>query len=775
LIRANQYVQTQGWGTATLIETSSQDASETWVAMDNSGNAMAVWRQSDGVDPNPSIWANRYDVVSGSWGTATLIEPNPGFASFPHVGFDNSGNAIVAWYQAFGEGNSSRHIWANRYVVGSGWGTATRVDSSILDAQGPGLSVNGGGNAMAVWRQWDDQGIANSIWANQYDVASGWGTATLIETGSGVADNPDVAMNSSGNAIAVWKQSDGTFDRIYANQYVVGQGWGTATPIENQNGNTDFPKVAMDGNGNAIAVWQQKNSVGANRFASSTATVTTFTDVTTQTGFSGCPTCQLNSSWAHAWADYDGDGFIDIITLGHVQNLTGSISQLWHNNGDGTFTDVTSQAALDPHNGDAHGAVWADFDNDGQLDLFVSKGTLKTDPVDYDDLWHNNGDGTFTNIAHSARVGSIGHRNRGAGAVDYDNDSFLDIFVTSYIRPTGPGLPNLFYRNNGDLTFTDVAAAAGLARSGIVNRTAAWADFDGDGLIDVFITQIDALYKNNGDGTFTDVTDAAGIIHNSENVQAAAWGDYDNDGYPDIYVTLGVDNGGQADICEDLQDLAKIPLTIQLPNILYHNNGDGTFTDVTTQSGTTNVAGALGVTWEDYDNDGNLDLYIVNSGGQGKPNKLFRNNGNGTFTDMASAAGVGAKLPGNGRGSDASFADYDNDGFPDLFICNGGGSTVGSYILYHNNGNSNGWLKVVLRGTESNLCGIGAKLRLVAGGKTQFREYTGQHYMSQNYIPVHFGLGQATQVGSLTITWPSGTTQTLTNIAIDQTITVVEP
>jgi hypothetical protein len=435
---------------------------------------------------------------------------------------------------------------------------------------------------------------------------------------------------------------------------------------------------------------------------------------------------------------------------------------------------VTSQTGLDPHNGDAHGAVWADFDNDGLLDLFVSKGTLKSDPVDYDDLWHNNGDGTFTNIAHSAGVESVRHRNRGAGAVDYDNDSYLDILATSFIRPTGPGEPNLLYRNNGDLTFTDVAAAAGLARAGIANRTAAWADFDGDGLLDVFITQTDALYKNNGDGTFTDVTVAAGIIDASENVQAGAWGDYDNDGFPDLYVTLGVDNGEQADIREDLQGLGAIPLTVQLPNILYHNNGDGTFTDVTTQSGTTNVAGALAVTWEDYDNDGNLDLYIVNVG-QGKPNRLFRNNGDGTFTDMASQAGVGAKLPGDGRGSDASFADYNNDGFPDLFVINGGGSTVGTYMLFRNNGNSNGWLKVVLKGTKSNVCGIGAKLRLVAGGKTQYRQYTGEHYMSQNYIAVHFGLGQAPSVGSLTIMWPSGTTQTLTNININQTITVVEP
>src|SRR6266536_2771498 len=118
--------------------------------------------------------------------------------------------------------------------------------------------------------------------------------------------------------------------------------------------------------------------------ASAPATVTTFTDVTAAAGFSGCPTCQLNSTWAHAWADYDGEGYVDIITLGHIQNLTNSISQVWHNNGDGTFTDVTYDAGLDLHDGDAHGAVWADFDNDGRLDLFVSKGTMKNELIDYD-------------------------------------------------------------------------------------------------------------------------------------------------------------------------------------------------------------------------------------------------------------------------------------------------------------------------------------------------------------------------------------------------------
>ena len=518
------------------------------------------------------------------------------------------------------------------------------------------------------------------------------------------------------------------------------------------------------------------NHLCAQTPASPTRTITTFTDVTTAAGFSGCPTCQLNSSWALAWADYDGDGYVDIVTLGHVPQITGSISQFWHNNGDGTFTDVSSQVGFDSHsNGDAHSAVWADFDNDGLLDLFIGKGTIKTNPVNYDDLWHHNSDGTFTNIAHSAGVESLGHRHRGGGAVDYDNDSYLDIFALAYHRPQG-GLPNTLYHNNGDLTFTDVAALAGLDRPNIENRTAAWSDFDGDGLLDVFITRVDGLYKNNGDGTFTDVTVAAGIVDGADEAQAAAWGDYDNDGHPDLYITFGPTSAVQ-DLAEILltpetQSPTRTPLVVQTPNILYHNNGDGTFTDVTAQSGAVNTAGALGVTWVDYDNDGNLDLYIVNS--SRTPNRLFKNNGNGTFTDVAAAAGVQAK-PGQGRGSDASFADYDNDGFMDLFVCNGAANEVGPYLLYHNNGNSNGWLKVILQGTESNRCGIGAKLHLVAGGRSQYREYIGQHYMSQNYIPVHFGLSRAPQVSSLTITWPSGNVQTLTNLAINQTITVVEP
>ena len=748
-IWSNIYVPGQGWGTATLMEANPNDGSEPWVAVDKNGNAMAVWRQYNGGEPDPSIWARRY-VAGQGWSTPTLIESNPGFASFPHVGFDDSGNAMVVWYQAFGAPNG-RHIWANRYVVGTGWRTPTRIDSSDRNGQGPALAVNGNGNAVAVWHQWDDAGVAISIWANEYVAGQGWGTATLIETDSGAADNPDVAIDSGGNAIAVWRQFDGTADSIYANRYLAGQGWGTPTPIETGINGADIPRVAIDGNGNAIAIWQQKGSIWANRFASASSALTptalTFTDVSTAAGFFG-----LNSSWCAAWGDYDNDGNLDVMTLGHNQANTGSISQLWHSNGDGTFTDVTTQAGLNPHNGDAHGVVWGDFDSDGKLDLHISKGSTKIhNSNNFNELWHNNGNGTFTNIAASAGVTALGHRTRGSYAVDYDGDSKLDIFATSFARPSGGGT-NLLFHNNGDLTFTDMAMQAGLTRPGIENRTAAWADYNGDGFLDVFITRMSGLFRNNGNGTFTEVTTAAGIVVSGD-AQAGAWGDYDNDGDPDLYVTFGVDTGSP------------------VQGILYRNNGNGTFHDVTTQSGAVNIANALGATWADYDNDGFLDLYVVNS--SNRANRLFHNNGDGTFTDVASTVGVEAKK--GGAGTDASFIDYNNDGFLDLFVCNGAGNKTGPYLLFRNNGNRHNWLKVVLRGQQSNRGGIGAKLTLTAGGETQFREYTGQqHYMGQNHTPVHFGLGRATSANTLTIQWPSGTVDTLHSVPANSTIRVVE-
>jgi len=476
-------------------------------------------------------------------------------------------------------------------------------------------------------------------------------------------------------------------------------------------------------------------SLGLALIQPSTSAALTFTDVSEAAGI-----FEYNLGWDSAWGDYDRDGYIDVMTVGHL----GSICQLWHNNGDGTFTDVTTAAGMLTADGDAHGPCWADLDNDGDLDLYIAKGTNKEDkPINYNDLWRNNGDGTFTNIAVSSGVTGIVCPNRGSTAVDYDNDGDLDLFIPSFFIHDG-ARGNLLYRNGGDFHFTDVATAAGIS-DGTRGRAAAWTDYDRDGFIDFFFTETTALYRNRGDGTFEDASSAAGIDTSSLS-NTGAWGDFNNDGDPDLYVA------------KDSAD------------ILYRNNGDGTFTDVTEESGVINPSRALEADWGDYDSDGYLDLYVVNSL---QANRLYRNNRNGTFTDVATSVGVAAEEFGNG--SDGTFIDYNNDGFLDLFVCNGAGPSSGPYLLFKNNGNLNHWLKIELTGKESNRDGVGARITLTAGRATLYRQYFGQHGMAQNHIPVHFGWRGATTVGSIVIEWPSGVRQELTNIAADQTITVIEP
>ncbi len=481
--------------------------------------------------------------------------------------------------------------------------------------------------------------------------------------------------------------------------------------------------------------------------------VVTFTDVSVAAGV-----YEDNCSWGVAWGDYDRDGYIDAMTVGHLLRPNVSICQLWHNNGDGTFADVTAAAGMLTLDGDAHGPCWADLDNDGDLDLYVAKGTVKDNPINYNDLWRNNGDGTFTNIAIASEVTGIGSHERGSGAIDYNNDSNLDLFALSFFKH-GTGGPNQLFRNEGNFEFTDVGTEAGIGRLGIENRTAVWADYDLDGLIDVFIAKSSGLYRNRGDGTFEDVSSVAGIT-TSDFSQTGAWGDFNNDGYPDLYVTMGD------------RDTPPNNPDSEFQGILYRNNGDGTFTDVTQESGAINsTPGALGVTWGDYDNDGKLDLYIVNT--TKVANRLFQNNGDSTFTDVATSAGVTAKT--RGRGSDATFIDYNNDGFLDLFVCNGAGASYGPYLLFKNDGNHNHWLKIELTGRASNRDGVGARITLTARGRSQYQQCIGQHYMAQNHIPVHFGLGKANKVASVVIQWPSGVRQELHDLTVDQTIAVTEP
>ena len=248
----------------TLIETDNAgSASYPEIAMDATGNAIAVWYQYDGERNN--IWSNRF-TAGGGWGAATLIETNNvGSAFLPQIALDASGNAIAVWYQSDGARDD---IWSNRFTAGSGWGAATLIETNNDGhASAPEIVLDGNGNGIAVWYQYD--GVRNNIWSNRYTAGSGWGAATLIETNNtGNATDPQIAMDASGNAIAVWDQFDGVRNNIWSNRYTAGSGWGAARLIETDNaGAASLPQIAMNANGNAAAVWYQFDGTRNNMWA----------------------------------------------------------------------------------------------------------------------------------------------------------------------------------------------------------------------------------------------------------------------------------------------------------------------------------------------------------------------------------------------------------------------------------------------------------------------------------------------------------------------------
>ena len=266
-IYANRYVAGTGWGAVAAIETNLTNADSPQVSFDSAGNAIAVWYQSDGT--HGRIYANRY-VAGTGWGAAAIIDAGPNNALHPQVSFDRAGNAIAVWDQS--DGTYDR-IYANRYVAGTGWSVAAIIDAGIIAANpynafNPQVSFDKAGNAIAVWFQWD--GTQFRIYANRYVAGTGWGAAAAIETNPNNANNPQVSFDSAGNAIAVWQQNDGTYYRIYANRYVAGTGWGVAAIIDAGPTGAYYPQVSFDSAGNAIAVWDQSdgtyNRIYANRF-----------------------------------------------------------------------------------------------------------------------------------------------------------------------------------------------------------------------------------------------------------------------------------------------------------------------------------------------------------------------------------------------------------------------------------------------------------------------------------------------------------------------------
>ncbi|MEO8427402.1 MAG: FG-GAP-like repeat-containing protein [Verrucomicrobiota bacterium] len=489
----------------------------------------------------------------------------------------------------------------------------------------------------------------------------------------------------------------------------------------------------------------------------------TFTKITT-----GRIVTDSGYSFGCAWGDYNNDGFIDLLVCNVSGDSTSPQHYLYRNNGDGTFTRITNGILVNEGLDGAFGVAWGDYDNDGNLDIFLAGSNVY--PPHPNRLYRNNGNRAFTKITTGLLVTERVFSHAGVWA-DFDNDGLIDLFVAN-LTPVGSTVPaqdNYLYRNKGDGTFDRISFGTKSFTNGD-SWNAAAADFNNDGWTDLFVPQggrrspqNSLLYSNNHEGSFTLQTNSI-VFTNKANSVACAWGDYDNDGFLDLFVSNFYGRN----------------------NFLYHNNGDGTFTQVTNDPVTLDGGTSVGCAWGDYDNDGWLDLFVANLGPTdpstgdsiGPENNFlyhYHNNGDGTFTKITSFSLVNEL----GYSYGCAWADYDNDGFLDLFACNSGVTLSGTNFLYRNNGGSNNWINVKLVGTVSNRAAIGAKVRVRATicgmAFWQMREISGgSNFGSQNDMRASFGLGDATNLDLVRIEWPSGIVQTMTNVAAKQFLTVVE-
>lgn len=440
------------------------------------------------------------------------------------------------------------------------------------------------------------------------------------------------------------------------------------------------------------------------------------------------------------WGDYDNDGYDDVF----VANWSGENNFLYHNDGDGAFTRI-SDGSIVNDGGSSRSCTWGDYDNDGFLDLFVSNdggGNF---------LYHNEDGTAFTRVL-SGPIASDAGACYGASWADYDNDGWLDLFVARHTNAN-----NLLYHNRGDGTFDKVEDGA-ITNDGGYSVSASWGDYNGDGCVDLVVAntndQANFLYRNNCDGSFTKITEGP-VVTDIGSSGTSNWVDFDNDGDLDLFIGNSGEN----------QD-----------NVLYRNDGGDTFTAIRTGVIVTDGDGHNS-SWGDYDNDGDLDLF---AGLAPLVQRLYQNNGDGTFTRLTN----GAVVQDSGA-SGGLWGDYDNDGDLDLFAAVDRG---GNNHLYRNDGNENHWLHLKLvgaasdqtqTGVGSNQSAIGARITAMAtiGGRAvvQVQEVAGQTGMyNQNSLDVEFGLGDAIAVDTLTVRWPSGVVQTLTDVAANRFLTIQE-
>jgi len=489
------------------------------------------------------------------------------------------------------------------------------------------------------------------------------------------------------------------------------------------------------------------------------------------------------------WLDYNGDGWMDLYlvngaTLAELQGKATrrGTNHLYRNNRNGSFTDVTAAARV-PGRGWGFGCVAADYDNDGRVDLFVTNFGANI-------LYRNRGDGTFANLTAEAGVAGGDLWHAGAAFGDYDLDGHLDLFVPGYldfnaaspelktceyrgvkVHACGPlgyrGAPDALYRNNGNGTFADVTEKAGVSdRKLFFGFQAVFEDFDNDGRPDLFVandSNPNYLYKNKGDGTFEETGVPSGVAYSGDGKEMSsmgvAVGDYDHDGNMDIFITTFANDN----------------------YVLFHNDGAGLFTDVSYPSGigepTVPYLGWASFFF-DYDNDSHPDLFCVNGHVYPEvdgaiqetfrqPLQLFRNLGNGKFREVSEQSGLRALPPQSARGG--SFADFDNDGDLDIVVSVMDGKPL---LLENTGGNRANWLRLRLVGEKSNRMAVGARVKITAGGATQYATLrAGESYLSSNDTRLHFGLGTALEA-KVEVRWPGAGWETITGVKANQSIDV---
>ncbi len=491
-----------------------------------------------------------------------------------------------------------------------------------------------------------------------------------------------------------------------------------------------------------------------------------------------------------AWIDYDQNGLLDLYLVNGAatrvyQPKSPLRGALYRNNGDGTFTDVTTHAGVGAEGLFGMGVAVGDYDNDGFPDLLL---------LGYGRciLYHNNGDGTFSDVSARAGVQNAGLWASSAAWFDYDNDGKLDLVIANYVDwspernfycgDRGPGMrsychpddfhgqPPTLYHNNGDGTFTDVSKLSGLGLKGGNGLGVVTFDYDNDGWQDIFIANDhmpNFLFHNNHDGTFREVGYMAGVAVSADGQFEAGMG------------TDAADTTGNGRL-----DLIVGHLDMQLARV-YQNMGDQTFEDATLRSKlsySTYHMSTFGTRFMDYDNDGCRDLFMANGHvldnveryhadtKYAEPKMMFRNTGRGIFENVSSQLGPDFQVPRVSRG--AAVGDFDNDGDLDILINNCGQAPQ---LLRNDGGDANHWLEIFLVGTKSNRDGVGARVKVTAGDLILYDQRKGgMSYQSAQDPRLHFGLGQRTVVDSLEINWPSGMRTKLAGLKSDQIVAVKE-